>query len=212
VINLSSQASSLCRSLDQFVESLESGLFLFGADDVPFHHFPIRRRLRLKELPRRLVSFEFPGVRFDQLRTSLLVGINARSVFFSQLVCFQPGRQHSFIFDKSFDVANVDTTPDAVRFARRESNHITVFIDALANAVDPSEAQSFIDRLGPGDAWLAGTLFVEADPKLFRFGMISPEPFAERGRGFEKFKVQRGFAPQERHVYSTAALNNSKLL
>ena len=66
--------------------------------------------------------------------------------------------------------ANTDSTGRdriAAGFARRESDYVTVFIEALANAVDPSEAQSFIDRLGPGDAGFAGTLFVEADPKLF---------------------------------------------
>ena len=121
----------------------------------------------MKELPRRFISFEFPGVRFNQLRTSLFIRINARAVFFSRRERLQPVRLHSFLFDKSFDVANVDGAPDAAGFARRESDHVTVFIDALANAVDPSEAQSFIDRLGPGDAGFAGTLFVEADPKLF---------------------------------------------
>ena len=212
MINLSSQASSLCRSLDQFVESLESGLFLFGADDVPVHHFPIRRRLRLKELPGGPVTFELPNVLVFEFRAALFVRINSGSIFFSRRERLQPRRLHSFLFDKFFGVANVDSTPNAAGLARREPNHVAGFIEAFANAVNPSKAESLINRLGPGDAGFTRILFVEADPKLFRFGMISPEPFAERGRGFEKFKVQKGFAPEERHVYSTAALNNSKLL
>ena len=136
----------------------------------------------MKELPRRLVSFKFPGVRFDQLRTSLFVRIDSGSIFFSRQKRLQPLRLHSFFFDKSFGVANVDRTPNTACLARREPNHVARFIDAFANAVNPSEAKSLSNGLGPGNTGLAGTLFVEADPKLFRLGVISREPFAERGR------------------------------
>ena len=143
----------------------------------------------MKKLPRRFISFEFPGVRFNQLRASLFIRINARAVFFSRRERLQPVRLHSFLFDKSFGFADVYRAPDAGGFARREPDHVTVFIDALANAVDPSEAQSFIDRLGPGDAGFASMFLVEADPELFRFGVIGREPFAENRGCFEEFGI-----------------------
>ena len=109
----------------------------------------------MEEFPGGGVSLELPRVLLFEFGAALFIRINAQSIFFSQPVGFQSGRLHSFLFDKFLGVANVDVTPDAAGFARRESDHVTVFIDALANAVNPSEAQSFIDRLGPGDARFA---------------------------------------------------------
>src|SRR5205823_8638249 len=124
-------------------------------------------------------------------------------------------------FDKFLDVANVDTAPNAAGPARREANLVALFIDRFSKAVDPAEAKSFIDRLGPGDAGLAGILFVEANPEFFRSRMISCEPFAESCGGFEEFEGHskssggsnsiarevwlRRSLRQERNVYSTGS-------
>ena len=53
----SSHAPSGRRFFDQFVEPFESRLFLLRADDPPVQGLAIRGRLRLKELPRGLISF-----------------------------------------------------------------------------------------------------------------------------------------------------------
>jgi len=159
-----------------------SRVFPFRADDKPVHHFPIRRRLSLKEFPSGFVAFEDAGVWFDEFGTALLVGVNAGAILLSRGVSFQSRRLHSLFINQSLNVANVHRAPDAVRFARRETNHVTVVIDALANAVDPTKAERFIDGLRPGDAGFAGILFVEANPEFFRFGVIGGEPLAKRGR------------------------------
>ena len=146
----------------------------------------------MKEFPGGSVALEDARIWFDEFRTSLFVRINAGAILLSRGVSFQSCGLHSLFIYQSLNVANVYRAPDAAGSARRETNHVTVVIDALANAVDPTEAECFIDGLRPGDAGPAGILFVEANPKLFRFGVISGEPLAEGGGGREEFGTHRG--------------------
>ena len=185
----SSHPSSLRRLFDQFIETLESRLFLLCADHPPIHHFTVRRRLRLEKLPRSFVSFELSQIRFDQFRTSLFVGIDAGSILFACFIRFQAGGLHSFFFDQSLDVADVHCAPNAAGLARRETNLVTIFVDVLADAVDPPKAESFVNGFRPVDARLARVLLVEPDPEFFGLSVIGGEPFAEAGWGFEEFGI-----------------------
>src|SRR4029453_5978345 len=67
----------------------------------------------------------------------------------------------------------------AVRFPRREPVHVAVVVDALPDAVDPSEAQRLVHRLGPGDARPARTPLVQPPPQVGRRGVMLVEPGAE---------------------------------
>ncbi len=47
---------------------------------------------------------------------------------------------------------HVDLAPNAPLLARTEPNDIAKAIQALADSIDPAEAERFIDRLWPGNA------------------------------------------------------------
>lgn len=136
---------SVFRSFNQSGQTLESGFFLLRTDNEPVHHLAIPWRLGREEFPRCFVLFESAQIRFDQFGTSLFVGINAGTIFFAEFVGFQPGGLHPFIFDQSFDVAVVHRTPDAAWFSGCETDLVALFVNRLANAVNPSETERFID-------------------------------------------------------------------
>ena len=121
----------------------------------------------MKEFPGCSISLELAGVRFDQFRASFFIRINTRAIFLPRFVSFQPGRLHSPLFYQPVSVPHIDRAPNAGWCARREANHVTLRVNFFANAIDPSEAEGFVDRFGPGDAGLAGIFSVEADPKFF---------------------------------------------
>ena len=171
----------------------------------------------MKELPRLLISFEPSQIRLDKFRAPLFVRIDAGSICLSRFIRFQPSRLHSVFLDQPFCVANVHCAPNAAGFPRRKANHVTVFIDTLAKAIDPTKAQRFINRLRPGDARLAGVLFVEADPKLLRFRMIGGEPFVKGVRCFEEFDrhtdgnrpARRGFSLRRSRMFIVPSYSKS---
>src|SRR6185503_1376970 len=91
----------------------------------------------------------------------------------------QAGGTHAPLLHEHSDPADVDRAPVARRLPRREPVHVALVVDALANAVDPSEAQRLVDRLRPGDARPARTLLVQAHPQLGRGRVVLVEPGAE---------------------------------
>src|SRR5262249_47224150 len=96
---------------------------------------------------------------------SLLVGVDARPVLPSGLIGLEAGRPHQPSFDERLGTFDVNVAPDADRFAWREADSVAATVDALPNAVDPAEAKGRIDRLGPGNAWLARADLVVSDPQ-----------------------------------------------
>src|SRR5215472_3833436 len=62
-------------------------------------------------------------------------------------------------------------------------------VNALALAVDPAEAERFVDRLRPGDAGTPGLLPVKAHPKLLPAVVMLLEPLAKLSWAHEKVKV-----------------------
>jgi hypothetical protein len=97
---------------------------------------------------------------------------------------------HQSLFAEFADALDVDGAPDAPLPARSETNLIADFIDGFPNPVNPSEAQRFIDRLWPGDACLAGVLFVEAHPQFCFRVVMGRKPLTEIRRSFEEFRFQ----------------------
>src|SRR5262249_31674564 len=117
-----------------------------------------------------------------QVHASLLVGVDARLVLFSRLIGFEAGRLHQRSFDEYLGTFAVDAAPDTARLAWREANGVAEIVDALPNAVDPTEAEGFVNRLGPGNAWLARAYLVVANPQYLGFGMVLLQPRAESSR------------------------------
>jgi len=85
--------------------------------------------------------------------------------------------------------ADVDRAPDAARAARREADRVALVIQALADTVDPAEAQGCVHRLGPGDARRARAALVEAHQQLRGAAVMPTQPGTKRGRSAEEFRL-----------------------
>src|SRR5262249_52305696 len=142
----------------QFLEPLQTGLVLLGADDPPAHHFPVGGGLLLKELPRELTLLQQAIVRRWQVYASLLIGIDAGLVELPRLVGAAPGRVHQSLRDQRPGTFDVDAAPYAAALARREANGVARTIDALADAIDPAKAKCLVHGLRPGNTRRAGAL------------------------------------------------------
>src|SRR5437879_2749702 len=81
---------------------------------------------------------------------------------------------------------DIDGTPGAGGLARSEANHIAGLVDAFSNAIDPAKAQGNLYGFGPGDAGLAGILFVKAHEQFAEFVVVGLEPGAEVGWRWEE--------------------------
>jgi hypothetical protein len=62
---------------------------------------------------------------------------------------------------------------------------VTLIINAAFHAVDPAEAEEFIQRLLIGRAALAGVLLVESKQQLRGRGVVLGQPAAQIGGGLE---------------------------
>ncbi len=117
----------------------------------------------MKETPCRLVLFQQPMVRFFQLDASLFVGVGAGLVLAPRFVGHPAGRLHQALRNQCLGKGHINFTPGAARLAWRKADGIADLVDRLADAVNPAKAEGLFNRLGPGDARLAGVLLVEAD-------------------------------------------------
>src|SRR5262245_52171770 len=170
----------------QLFQPLQASLFLLRADHPPTHGFSVVGWLRPKETPSGFIRLQEPVVRLFQVHASLLVRVDARLVLSSGFIGFQAGRLHQPSLDEYLGTFDVNAAPDAHRFGWREANRVAETVNALPNAVDPAEAEGFIDRLGPGDAWLARAYLVIADQQHIGPGMM---PFQPRAEGSRRPKV-----------------------
>jgi hypothetical protein len=57
---------------------------------------------------------------------------------------------------------------------------VALVVDAIDPAVDPAEAERLVDRLGPGQARLAGVFLPVADVDLVLGLVVLLEPLIER--------------------------------
>ena len=92
---------------------------------------------------------------------------------------------------------DVNGAPGAGGLARSEANHVAGFPEALANAIDPAEAQCNLHGFGPGDAGLSGILLVEAHKEFAEFVVVRFEPVAEVGWRREKCRFWRHGAHED---------------
>ena len=80
-------------------------------------------------------------------------------------------------------MSDVHVTPNTPGFSWREPARITACVNFPDDAVDPTEAQGFIDGLLVSQATLIGIFLVEADLQLSDGGMVDFQPAAEFNRG-----------------------------
>ena len=175
------------RMIDEHGKPLEFCFFLFCADDPISCHSLVPGSLRAEEFPSGLVCAKLLLLFTSELGAlALFVRIDARLFFATGSKGLETCRMHQTRFLELLDAFDVDGAPSASGPARSEANGVAGFVDALSNAVDPAKAQRDPYGLGPGDAGLAGTFFVEAHELLAELVMMGFEPGTEAGGRWEE--------------------------
>jgi len=191
------QSPPILRMTDELGKPLELCLFPFGADDPKSCHPLIPRGLGTEEFPGDLVAAKlFRLFTSEAGAVSLFVRIDGRLFFVTSGKSLEAGGMHQALFREFLNGFDVNGAPGAGGLARSEANHVAGFVDALSNAVDPTEAQCNLYGFGPRDAGLAGILFVEAHEQFAEFVVTGFEPGAEvGGRREECWFWRHGFQP-----------------
>jgi hypothetical protein len=83
-------------------------------------------------------------------------------------------------------VLDVYCTPNTPGCSSGEPYCITSIANALANTIDPAEAECLVNRLWPGNARFAGAFLVKSDPDLTSIIMMLLEPCVKLRRFGEK--------------------------
>jgi hypothetical protein len=109
-------------------------------------------------------------------RPAVFVGVNSSFVRESSSESFQACRMRSLLAHQLLHPSCVHRAPCAGGSPRRETNLVTPRIDRLADTVDPSEAERFIDRFRPGNRRLTGTFSIETDPLFGALVVIFLKP------------------------------------
>ena len=109
----------------------------------------------------------------------LFVRVGARLFCATSCESLETCRMHQTHFLELLDAFDVNGAPGAGGPARSEANGVAGFVDALSNAVDPSEAESGVYGFRPNDAGLCGTFFVEANEEFWEFVVMGFEPGTE---------------------------------
>src|SRR6266853_720238 len=136
---------------DEFGKPFEFCLSPFGADDPIRCHPLVPRGLGTEEFPGGFVGAKLLFLCASETGAlSLFVGVDARFFFVASGESFEAGWMHQPLLGELSNEVDVDGTPVARGFAGSEANCVTVFVEALSNAVDPAEAQRNLDGFGPG--------------------------------------------------------------
>src|ERR1700694_4782672 len=117
-------------------------------------HHPVSRR---SPVPRRLGAPDRASLR---VAAQPLLQIRGERdwLLLERVVCrharlegLQPRRLHPPLLVQLADAADVHRAPAAARAAGREADAIRLAIHVLPDSVDPADAESLVDGLGPGD-------------------------------------------------------------
>src|ERR1700674_790425 len=160
----------MLRMIDEHGKPLKSCFFLFGAGDPISCHPLVPRGLRTEKIPsgsdcaKLLLLFTSePGA------LSLFVRVDAGLFCAARCESLETGGMHQSHFLELVDAFDVNRAPSADGPAWSEANRVAGFVDALSNAVDPTEAESGVYCLRPGDAGFSGTFFIEAHQQVGEF-------------------------------------------
>src|SRR6266567_3042544 len=172
--------------LDQLVQSRCPRFFALRAADPPDQHSPVRWREPLEECPGGLVLFQQRDMSLVEDRLfPLLVRVNARPVLLPGLKRLPPRRPHALRAGEEPDALDIDCAPDTFATSRSEADRVPLAVDALSDAVNPTDTQGLVDRFRPGDARDPGLFPMEADPQLASGRVILLKPFPQGDRGRE---------------------------
>src|SRR6266481_8694843 len=153
----------MLRMLDKQGKPLEPCFFPFCADDPIRCHSLVPGSLRTEEFPSGFVGAKLLGLFTSELRMfPLLVGVNCGLFCVASGESLQASGVHQALHCEFLNKFDIDGTPGAGGLAGSEANAVAGFVEALANAVDPAEAECNLYGFGPGDAGLSGAFFVEA--------------------------------------------------
>ena len=103
----------------------------------------------------------------------------------------------------------VQIGPKAIRFARSELPRISVVVEPADQAVDPTEAERFLDGVLVVDRRLARVRLVEHEPDLARGAVIRVEPRApaRAAANVERLEFGRHMRSRNRRsIYASAAV------
>ena len=166
-------SSLILGMMDELGKALELCFFPFGADDPVGAHALVPRGLGTEEFPGGLVGAKLFFLFASELRAlSLFVRVDGGFVFVACSEGLEASWMHQALLCELSDKANVDGAPGAGGLAGGETNCVAGFVEALANAVDPAEAEGDFHGFGPGDAGLSGISFVEADEMLLELVVV----------------------------------------
>lgn len=99
-----------------------------------------------------------------------------------------PRRTNSPLTNEFLDARDIGRTPNAAGTPRRETNFVALRVNCFSQTVDPTKAQSFVDRLRPGNAHPPGKLSMKSNPLFDADLVMFLEPlskiigFAEKNR------------------------------
>jgi len=168
---------------DELGEAFELCLFPFGADDPKSRHPLVPRGLGTEEIPGGFVRTKLFFLFANETGVlSLFIRVDAGFSFAARGKCFETGGTHQALLCKLSNEVDVDGAPGACGLAGSETNCVAGFVEALSNAVDPTKAEGYFYRFGPGGAGFSGTFFVEADELLAELVVMGFEPGTEIGR------------------------------
>src|SRR5262249_21744814 len=139
-------------AVDESGEPPLASLLALGAHHPMRRRPPVPGRLSLEVGPRLLVAAESARERGREFDRRLLERVDPGPVLVARFVGRQARPRHAAGFDQPLDVADVHPAPDALRLPRAEANREAVVVQAMADTVDPPEAERFVERLPVGEA------------------------------------------------------------
>src|SRR5882762_9644376 len=170
----------ILRMADELGEPLELCFFPFGSDDPIRAHPLVPRGSGTEKFPSGLVGAKLLFLLATEAGAlSLLVGVDAGFLFAACGKSLEAGGIHQTLLCEVSNEVDIDGAPGAAGLAGGEANCVAGSVEALANAVDPAEAECYFYGFGPGDARFSGTLFMEANEKFAEFVVMGFEPRTE---------------------------------
>src|SRR3954463_8247910 len=130
--------------LDELREAPLAGRFLLRAHHPEARHLPIRGHLGLEELPRAAIVAQGPLEGGIERPGRALEGVGALRPFRE---CVEARRLHPASLLQLGNPAAVVRAPLAAGLSRREADQEMIGVQALPLAVDPADAERFVDGL-----------------------------------------------------------------
>lgn len=167
------------RACDEDAEPLIPGFLALCAHDPEYAHPFVPGGSGLKMRPGLLLCAKLLPQRRRKLRRALFKRVNAGPFFIPCVKCGEPRLCHPPFFDKPLNVLHVHVAPDTPGPSRGETGRKAVCVEAAPYAVNPTETECFVERLGVRDPLACRVGSVKPHDKLGTAGMVLLQPGAE---------------------------------